>query len=468
MNFNDKDCVFRLDESIFSLTIEDIEERDKEIPLSEAFGFRIKPRAELPSFTTLTAMDFDKGKTIHFHIKKAYETQSKSFTVSLDSYIVFQGKETSFDSLKVQADELNWFYPIKSAFERFSFSNDGEAQLELNAFDKTTEEFEFSLLNKMIKGNLSVGRKVNVDSTNPLQLSSNLTYHFEETKDVSVPKELFLITKHLLTFISYRQNSHINKVLLGKKKDNEYNLIGDLYINHSQTGEKEVEQVIKERIISYPLIDSSFVNLLEKISAQEIYNRHIPETYRLKNNYNAGRFIMATAGFEWQYESSYKEKSEKDKNKYEPERKEIIEFLNDKQEESKGKRKIFFENAKKNYLENQTQLANKIGQALKDSEEVLKGFIESYYTLNDIEVNDKDFEDNFKTKICPDIANRIQKQRNAIAHGNLTVEFDNSFTTDLAIMEWLFYAMILDDIGMSKENTRKSINNLFNLGFSYR
>lgn len=468
--FMGNNCVFKLDESVFSLVIEEIEEKDTQVSLSRAFGLENKPQpqAELPSFTTLVAKDFEKRKRIHFHIKKVYKTQPNTFEVTLDSYIIFHGYETFFDSLKVEADELDWFYPIKTAFDEYRFSNDGKTQLQLNPFDKSTEEFEFRLEKTMVKGSLSVSRNINIESTTPLKLSSNLTYFFEETKDVATAKKLLLATKELLSFVSYRRNSHINKVTLGKKHDNGYYLVGELFINYSKPEEKELEKIIKERIISYSLINSSFTNLLEKISDNKVYSRHIPETYRLKNSYNAARFIMATAGFEWQYGLTYKEKIEHDKNRYELERQEVLDFLSEKVGESldNRNRRRFFNNAKNNYKDYQTNFAGKIIRALKDSEEVLKDFIESYYNLNNIEISTGDFKNNF-AKMCPEIAKRIQDQRNAIAHGNLEVEFDNSFTTDLSILEWLFYAMVLQDIGLTKENVKKAINNLFDLKFKY-
>ncbi|QDY45152.1 hypothetical protein FK545_05615 [Planococcus glaciei] len=97
--------------------------------------------------------------------------------------------------------------------------------------------------------------------------------------------------------------------------------------------------------------------------------------------------------------------------------------------------------------------------ALKESDEVLKDFIESAYTMNGIESED------FKRNV---IAERIQKDRNTFAHGNLSTEFNKLIDIDLSVLEWLYYAMVLDDIGVSKENARKCINDLFQRGYNYR
>jgi hypothetical protein len=61
-----------------------------------------------------------------------------------------------------------------------------------------------------------------------------------------------------------------------------------------------------------------------------------------------------------------------------------------------------------------------------------------------------------------EISERIQTQRNNIAHGNIDKEFNPVVILDLLVLEWLYYAMVLTDIGLTKENIRLAINKLFN------
>lgn len=460
IDYNGKTCVFKLHKESFSLEIEDIEEREKLPFLGVAFGFNKEPEIELQKTGTLIAKDFEKGKAIHFHIKDVYRSAPKTYKASLISYIVFDGGETSFDGLEIQADELNWFHNISLAFEHYKYFEDGEGELRLKPFDKTTEEFEFNLKDKLIKGNLSIRRDVTKIATSPLKLNSTLNYQFEDTTDVSIANDLVSLTRQLLEFLSYRKNLHINRLILKKKFDHENYSIGELYVRYPQPEEKEEEKIIRERIISYSLLGSSFTNLLEKISIKKVYLRHIPENYKSKNTITPARFVMATAGFEWQFEISHKAKSEENKQKYEKERNEVLDFLNEKIEETTGrKEKKFFDSSRRFFEKNQSQLTANIMWALKDSDEVLKDFIKNAYSMNGIESED------FKRNV---IAERIQKDRNTFAHGNLSTEFNKLIDIDLSVLEWLYYAMVLDDIGVSKENAKKCINDLFQRGFNYR
>lgn len=455
INYKDKTRVFKLNEETFTLEIEDIEDRDKLPFLAVAFGFNRESDSDLLKAKTLIAKDFEKGKTIHFHIDDIYQPAPKTYKASLISYIVFDGAETSFDNLEIHADELNWFHNISLAFDHYKYLEDGEGQLQLKPYNKTTEEFKFHLKDKLINGNLSIKREITQISTNPLKLNSTLNYQFENTLDVSLANGLVSLTRQLLEFISYRKNLHINRLVLKKK----YYSIGELHVRYSQSEEEEEEEVIRERIIPYSLLDTSFAKLLERISSREVYLRHIPDSYKLKNTVSASRIVMATAGFEWQFRLSHKEISNESENKYETERNEILEFLDEKAKDSTGKRKTYFNNTKRLFEKYEAQLATKIKWALDESEEVLKDFIESRYRLNGVEITD------YKHNA---IAMRIQKQRNAIAHGNLSVEFSKLIDIDLSVLEWLFYAMVLDDIGVSEENAKKCINDLFNLRFNYR
>lgn len=459
IGFEGKTCVFKLNKEHYTLEIEEIDERD-ELPFqSLAFLFDKQSKKVSANEQTLVGIDFEKGQTIHFHTRFIQRNAPMTFTANLHSYIVFIGNESSFDGLQIQADELNWFYNIGLAFEDYKYFENGEVQLQIKPFDKTTEEFEFNFNNSLVKGNLSINRGIKTASTRPLELYSNLNYHFGNTADVSFVKGLVSLTRQLLQFLSYRKNLHINRVVLKKKlgKDDQYYATGYLFINHHQPVEKEEEKVIKERIISYPLIDSSFSTLLEKLSEKKVYLTHIPDTSILNRTITPARIIMATAGFEWQIRFSHKAQSEKSEEKYKEQKKEILDFLEEKIIRNSGKEKKFFKEAKKLLLRNDTSLANKIEWAFYELDEVLNIFIKSIYRLNGVESNDYEYKK---------IAERIQHMRNDIAHGNIDKETNQFVSLDFLVLEWLYYAMVLKDIGVSNEKAQKCINDLFKCGFN--
>lgn len=459
INLNGKTCVFKLDKKSFNLEIEDIEDREN-LPFSSLeFLFDKKSKKTFPKENILVAKDFERDQLIHFHTRFLKKVLPKTYTANVDSYVVFVGNETSFDGIQIQADELNWFYNIGQAFESYTYQETGEVQLEIKPYNQTTEEFQFNLNNEFIKGNLSIRRGIIHSSRRPLELSSNINYYFNKTENLSSAKKLVKLTEELLQFLSYRKNLHINNLVLTQKdiKDGKSFPIGQLFIKNYQSEVKEDEKLLRERIITYPLINSSFPKLLERLSEKTIYVKHIPETSKSNNTITAARIIMATAGFEWQIKYSHKDKSKESEDRYKRQKEEILDFLEEKIATNSGKEKKYFKDAKYFLIRSDTSLANKIEWAFNELDEVLSVFIKDAYTANGVKHEDFGYKK---------IAERIQTMRNNIAHGNIDKE-DNEFVIlDFFVLEWLYYAMVLDDIGISKTNGRKCINNLFKLGYS--
>ena len=59
---------------------------------------------------------------------------------------------------------------------------------------------------------------------------------------------------------------------------------------------------------------------------------------------------------------------------------------------------------------------------------------------------------------------RLAKQRNHFAHGDLDKEFIGLALLDLIFLEEIVYAMQLKKCGISNENIKRSLNKLFNAG----
>lgn len=284
-----------------------------------------------------------------------------------------------------------------------------------------------------------------------------MSLYFQETNEVSKAEQLVLITKKLLNFISYRKNTTINKITL-KKKDIQsgyYKKIGILFINDINSRYIDTVKIVQEQLITLPLLEDKLGILFEKIIQNSIYTSHIPEDSREWNRITPSRFIMITAGFEWQFRSTYNEQNTENEEKYNEQEKEILTFLDKKIEQYTGKNKKYFKSIKKLILRSNMTLSDKIYWTLNQFKDVLEIFIKSMYNLNNIQ--DVNYSD---------ISERIQTQRNNIAHGNIDKELNPVVILDLIVLEWLYYAMVLNDIGISRENIKRSINMLFKRGFA--
>lgn len=450
LKYEEKNCVFKLKE--FTLEIEEIENRDKVYINDLEFLFNTDDSKKNNVPNLLKGKDFDNGKEIHFHVANINQTAAKTHSASLYSYIIFEDDKTSFDGLQINSDELNWFHNVKQSYS-FMFSPDtGQSEVKIESFESTDKQFEFNVDDHTIQGNLNISRNFSHVSTMPIKLQTDLNLYFEPTDKFELIERLVDITYSFLKFITYRKNITFKHLILKKKNETgKYRKVGKLYIKELKSDRTEEKKVIQEQLIDLPLLEEHLGKLFERLAENKIYITHIPETSFEKNRITPSRIIMATAGFEWQFRSTYKELSRESEDKYKDQKEEILAFLEEKIKQNTGKKKKYFKSYRNLLLRSDMTLADKINWALTEFSNELNLFITPLYNWNGV------------TEVkYSDISERIQTQRNNIAHGNLDKEFNSYVILDLLVLEWLYYAMVLSDIGVSREKIRLAINKLFN------
>ena len=91
----------------------------------------------------------------------------------------------------------------------------------------------------------------------------------------------------------------------------------------------------------------------------------------------------------------------------------------------------------------------------KDYDGIIGGFGKNLYSRNNVELN------------YNEMGERLADQRNHFAHGDLDQEFIGSSLLDLIFLEYIIYAMQLKYYGVSDENIRNAINDLFHLNYRF-
>lgn len=457
ITYKGKNCVFKLND--FTLEIEEIENRDKIFidDLDYIFGESVNSKEEIPKM--LRGKDFEHGNQIIFNIRSMRKRSPRTYTFVLDSYVVFNKEETSFDSLKLSGEELNWFYNVKNAYSYSIIPTTGQAYFDIVPFENLKKIFQFNLDDELITGQFNITRQFSTMATSPLKLYTDLYLGFEETTDYSKAHKLINIASKFLEFVTYRRNISINQITLSKKdeiKDRQI-VVGTLYANREKSDFAEEEKTIQEKMIDLPLIEENIGCLFNKIQEKTIYLTHIPENSVDKRRITPSRFVMITAGFEWQFRISYEELSTKSEeaSKTDEGKEELLAFLNQKVEDTTGKKKKYFKSIRKRTIDTDMSLSSKINWALDEFRDTLDLFIKDIYKLNQFE--------NVKYS---EIAERIQNQRNDYAHGNIDKEINKMMGIDLIVLEWVYYAMVLSDIGMSRDNIQEAINKLFSRGYA--
>lgn len=447
MNHNNKKCLFKLKD--FTLEIEEIENRDKVFEEDFKELFSINPKKD--ETNVLRGKDFN-GKEIIFHVSNVRKRTLKSYGCKVFWYIIFNKDESPFDGLQINAEELNWFYNVGNAYDYNYNQKTGQTTVNIKPFESLEKKFSFTFNSTTVNGNLNITRNIKNMDTSPIHLFTSLDLEFEETDDYEKLYQLISILNDFLAFISYRRNISVDSIYLKKRADETglYDKIGQVFINKDGIFE-ESEKIIRNRIIQFPLIEENIGNLFNMLVQNKIYLTHIPENSIDRRRITASRFIMITAGFEWQFKLSFKDESKNSEDKYRVQKEELLTFLDEKIEINTGKKKKFFKSYKKFVLNSDMTLEEKINWAFNKFDNVLELFIKDLYSINNLE-----------KPTYGDMAERIAKQRNNYAHGNIDKELNSLVILDLLALEWLNYTMVLNDLGIPGDNIKHVINDLFN------
>ena len=368
-------------------------------------------------------------------------------TVPILSYFFSYSDRPMISRISFSGLELNYIHPINHAFE-ISYKaegHDGKINISTYDFDSTTtEKQKFSVFGKEVQVYFGITRTTSLSIENPpLALSSSMVFHFEETQDYSFVRELYRIAKEFIQFLCNRRNISFTEIQLSNKKGKvgQFNEI-------EEDIEIEMKPLKEGRYIQQKYIAGYEGKILNDIAKNNLYLRHLSKSFNDSRIIDAASFVLRTAAFEWEFSRLFSEdelKSEQRKKLEEEASKELERLI----ENSTGKLKKIYKDLKKSVV-SYLSLSQKISQIFEEyGATLLDLFGRSMYKLNNISYNHSE------------IGERIGKQRNNFAHGNLDKEFINESLLDVVFLEQIVLAMQLQYFGIDEITTKKIINEVF-------
>lgn len=402
--------------------------------------------------------DIATGKSIIFFVEPTSFEDDKiipftQISIRVYFYIVVDCDLKYFAVNKVgfSFKELNSFFDLNRAIER-EISEDNQYIIKTQPSNKVIKKFSFTVMEKKVKAEMAIKVLVNRDASQALRLESVLYCLFKTTYDMEFILDIYLTIKKLFYFLCYRQSIQINSIDLFRQDDKgRYLSAGKLFILF---GNESIEDSkIIDKTIQYRLVQNHFEDLIKLIIDEKIYLEHIPIDYEASKHISNASFIMDTAAFEWTFKQCYDKIPMADyKNKIKNDVLNTLENLRTNNEYNSREKKIikFY----KNIIDRvEMKLAGKILYALKDLDGVLMEFIKWIYALNNMSLDEK--------KVYNEIAEDLEYQRNAYAHGNIDREMKPNIITDTVILEWLNYCMVLKMAGFNETEIFNIINVVF-------
>ena len=377
--------------------------------------------------------------------------------IPLAAYVICKYDRDSFDRVSFSCPEINYIHPVNQAISLTlpvdEFHDKGIVTVRTQEFDRTTTEKQtFIIDGREIKAYFGISRVVSTNNHEPpLRLESSLMFEFNANDDYQFVYRLWRIAREFVRFLCYRKNVFIPKVELSAPfEGGKHEAFATMYLV-GQDGETEIDTLKKGRFIKQIHISGHEGELLSDIADDNLYLRHLPETYQSGRHIDAARFVMITAAFEWEFRRLYPEGVEKTAATIEAE-KTVSDRIQECINETSGKQKKIFKFLKR--LVKSDSLQSELIQMGKDFSGIIGVFGDRLYRLNEQELQ------------YTEMGQRLADQRNHFAHGDLDKEFIGLSLLDLIYLEYVIYAMQLKKYKIQDIEIQKSINELFHLSLA--
>ena len=372
--------------------------------------------------------------------------------IPLFAYIICRFDRENIDRVCFTCTEINYIHSVQNViskrFDQNRFAQTGEADISIEAFSHTTSEKQsFILDGKKVTAYFGIWRRIGGKNNEPpLSARSSLFFEFNATNDYSFIIRLWQVAKTFISYLCYRTNIDMSSIQLqAPYPEGKHETFAAVHFIEPEC-RTEVEPLDAGRFISQNLIAGSEGRILTDISADLLYTRHLPKSYHDGRSIDAARFVMLTAAFEWEFHRQYPNGVPKSKETIAVED-EVKEEIQQHIDNSTNKKKKVYK-----HLLNAIDYGSfqsEIVQVGKDYGDIINAFGEHIYKINHAELN------------YSKMGERLGKQRNAFAHGDLDKDFIGLALLDLIFLEMIIYAMQLRHYGVEDLFIKHAINDLF-------
>lgn len=373
-----------------------------------------------------------------------FSCSNYTIKVPLLCIIEFIDQITPISGIQLNGDELNCIYDIRKSIHEWSPSLEHGVSIKIASkipFDDGNVTFKDNkIFCKFLIGYIL---KYGIEEA-PISLYSVLELSFQETNDYYFLIDIIGYCKKTISFLCNRRNTNITNIKLINKDARECAKI----ILYCDDFKKENSDIIKNRYIPYEKIRGNFHKVLQDIIDKKLYTLHIPESHHQSITITPASFLMDMAAFENEFKRLYPSGLKHSPNS-EKAHKDAKEKINSLITNSSGKEKNIYQFLYK--LINSDSLGEKLKIVLDDFSDIINPFGNYLY-----EINNMDYD-------IPAIAERINNQRNAFAHGNLSKPFYNCYIVDITLVKLLVYAMQLKHYNISDDDIRNIIKKLFDM-----
>lgn len=367
--------------------------------------------------------------------------------IKIKYYIISNYANKMIDKIVIYGPEINYIYSKKLNY--LKLNEDNTLGVDRYLFNDTVSDKEcFKIDDKTIHiyFGISVLSNYKIEE-NPLKINSTLSLEFEPTDDYKFLVKLLNLMREFIQYLCFRRNIYFASVeLAGFVSENIHFNFAELYENSEYTIIDNAKTLKKGRIIKYEYVKGAIGQIIEDIYKNKIYLKHIPDSHESGIKIDVGKFVMITADFEWEFKRNYPNGIVKNKKTIAAEN-HITDLIDTLIRQNTGKSKEILKFLKKQIAS--YNLSSQIVQYGKDYGDISNAFGNKLYSL-------------CNEKLCYEkIGDRLSKQRNYFAHGDIDCEFTGLSLFDVLYLEYIIYIMQLKYYGVNTDKIKLAINDLF-------
>ena len=357
--------------------------------------------------------------------------------------------EELINGLIVTSDEINYFFNPSRVFDtEIKIDDKKNKEVRIKTGTRFNEEVncgEYKHKNITVKLKVSAYYEYMNQSYEPLTAKSQILLEFSEGVKIDRALDIINDLRLFLSYICYRKNIEFHSINVINNFNKEKGYISFISNDNSETNGKKEKQILKSDL----LLKESVGKIFQEISNGKIYVEHFCNSIDEKSTYNISRFILIFAAFEREYSNFFEDAIARSQD-YNIAKKKAIDTLESLRESmANGRQKKYISNFIYSINKDGISLEEKIKKTISEHKTIMVLFLRYRYGNEDYE------------EIINQMAERINKIRNDVAHGNLGLKFESIHLSDITILEILIYVVRLKSLNIPEENIKKMICNLF-------
>lgn len=382
---------------------------------------------------------------------------SKSNLIAKPSgYVCFNNGDREFDTIAFKSGIIDLFYHPNQIVDmrNTKYNYDlGGGELKLRTFDEISKKCEVEVDGK--KAVLTVG--VDLPSV-PFYMQTDYSLGkpksifrltFDKKIDVSEFRKIYMWVFNLMSFLNFRKDISLGEIEFGKlNNEKKIEKIGYTYLNEQAKG--DISDVNK--IIDYYFVNEHLNELLQILNRESLNLLFIPDSIKDDKYISAEKYMICCTSFESVFNYVFPNAKAENNVKSCEVKQDILQYINDKREEYKGK-----DRKKREELKKYKGIIELLDFSL---EEKFRFCYDKYDKCLDSYKNR--FLHNFKitTDQLENIPKEFAKNRNTLIHSSL-VEFNDIHIFAYLLARVYIYIMILEKANIDQNIITEAIDKVF-------